>query len=398
MQTPNVKYTNKEGIITIVQGTKHIEEGTFCEVDIKEMYIPASVKTLEYPLDLCEELEADLYLYGSDTAIAFFEQAMWRIVRATIYVMPALQADYEERLEHTLQGNWRELISVEVMPADKMNHYGPVKQPQRAPLSLKEAAEYEAIEHERKLLEEQWNSQCAQLYAVAMGELRAKEEVFKNSLRVVERKVWQFPFFSKPNPRKAESRSWFALGYDDYLEKEFNKAAADMTKIQDELSRLLRRDDSRTPQSAIRRMRQLIDKGHTTVEQGMKKIDSIRYQIKDLRADRFKLDVKPKFSFKRTLNTLAIFLSIVPPLVARFTGVANHVCFTLWGIALIYWCLYYVWKNYDFAVVVTHRADGSVEFSNEHMRDIKKIHFGNIQIDCCERTERTGRPVLQDLR
>ena len=62
MQTQNVKYTNKDGILTIAQGTERIEEGTFCEVDFKEMYVPASVKTLEYPLDLCEELEADLYL------------------------------------------------------------------------------------------------------------------------------------------------------------------------------------------------------------------------------------------------------------------------------------------------------------------------------------------------
>lgn len=302
------------------------------------MYIPASVKTLEYPLDLCEELEADLYLYGSDTAIAFSEQAMWRIVRATIYVMPELQADYEERLEHTLQGNWCELISVEVMPADKMNHYGPVEQPQRAPLSLKEAAEYEAIEHEYQLLKEQWNVQCARPCAVALSEMRAEEEIFKNSLRIVKRKLWQYPFFKKEEPKKVSNRIGFALQYDDYLENEYNKVAARMAKIQDELSRLLRRDDSRTPQSAIRRMQQLISKGRTTIEVAIDKIKSIRYQCKDLCADRFKLDVKPKFSFKRTLNTLAIFLSIVPPpLMTRFSSsaVVGNVCLVLWAIALI---------------------------------------------------------------
>jgi hypothetical protein len=205
-----------------------------------------------------------------------------------------------------------------------------------------------------------------------MSELRAEEEVFKNSIRIVGRKVWQFPFFSKPTPRKAESRIWFALQYDDYLEKEYDKAAADMTKIQDELSRLLSRDDSRTPQSAIRRMRQLIDKGHAAIEQGMEKIDSIRRQTKELRADLPKLTVKPKFSLKRTLNTIALILTIAPPLVARFSEVADDLCLKLWGIALIYWCLYYVWRNYDFTLVVTHHSDGSVEYSNERMRDIKK--------------------------
>lgn len=201
MQTQNVKYTNKDGILIIAQGTERIEEGTFCEVDFKEMYVPASVKTLEYPLDLCEELEADLYLYGADTSIAFSEEAMWRVVKARIYVMPELQADYEERFDRTLQGNWRELISIEAMPADKMSHYGPVEQPQCTSLTPSEAAKFEAIEHERQLLEEQWNTQCAQPYAVALSELQAEEEVFKNSIRIVKRKVWQFPFFSKPNPR-----------------------------------------------------------------------------------------------------------------------------------------------------------------------------------------------------
>jgi hypothetical protein len=119
-------------------------------------------------------------------------------------------------------------------------------------------------------------------------------------------------------------------------------------------------------------MRQLIDKSHTAIEQGMEKIDSIRRQIKELRADLPKQTVKPKFSLKRTLNTIALILTIAPPLVARFTGVANHVCLTLWGIALIYWCLYYVWRNYDLVLVVKRRADGSVEITNEHERDIKK--------------------------
>ena len=372
MQTQNVKYTNKDGILTIAQGTERIEEGTFCEVDFKEMYVPASVKTLEYPLDLCEELEADLYLYGADTVIAFSEQALWRVVNARIYVMPELQTDYEERLDYTLRGDWRELISVEAMPADKMDHYGPVEHPQRTPLTPSEAAKYKAFERERQLLTEQWTSQCAQPYAVAMSELRAEEEVFKNSIRIVKRKVWQFPFFSKPNPRKAESRIWCALQYDDYLEKEFGKVTAGMTKTLDELSRLLRRDDIRTPQVALHRMRQLIDKGHTAIGQGREKIDSIRIQIKELRADLPKQTAKPKFSLKLTINAIALILTIAPPLVARFSDAASDVCLTLWGIALIYWCLYYVWRNYDLVLVVKRRADGSVEITNEHERDIKK--------------------------
>ena len=122
----------------------------------------------------------------------------------------------------------------------------------------------------------------------------------------------------------------------------------------------------------IRCMRQLIDKGHTAIEQGTERIDSIRRQIKDLRADLPKQTLKPKFSLKRTINTIALILTIAPPFVARFYGAASDVCLKLWGIALIYWCLYYVWRNYDLVVVVNRRADGSVEYSNEHMRDIKK--------------------------
>ena len=71
MQELNTKCTIEDGVITIAQGVERIEEGTFCEVDFNELHVPASVKTLEYPLDLSEELEADIYLYGANTAIQF---------------------------------------------------------------------------------------------------------------------------------------------------------------------------------------------------------------------------------------------------------------------------------------------------------------------------------------
>ena len=52
MQQPNVKSTITDGVITIAPGVERIEEGAFIEVDFKEMYVPASVKVIEYPLDL----------------------------------------------------------------------------------------------------------------------------------------------------------------------------------------------------------------------------------------------------------------------------------------------------------------------------------------------------------
>ena len=377
MQQPNVKSTITDGVITIAPGVERIEEGAFIEVDFKEMYVPASVKVIEYPLDLSEELEADLYLYGSDTAIAFSKEAMWRVVKARIYVMPELQADYEERLDRTLQGNWRELISVEAMPADKMSHYGPIEQPQRTPLTPSEAAKFEAIEHERQLLEEQWNTQCAQPYAVALSELQAEEEVFKTSIRIVKRKAWQFPFFSKPNPRKARSRILFHEWYYDGLVRECDETAARMAKVQDELSRLIRRDDNRTPQSAIRRMRQLLGMGRATLEKGMEQIKKIDSLIKELRADLLKQTVKPTFSLKRTLITIGILLSVCLPLTARLidSPVVDDVCLKLWGIVLIAFCIYFVWWLDDFVLVVTEHSDGSVEYREERMSELKKSIF-----------------------
>lgn len=374
MEELNTKCTIEDGVITIAQGVERIEEGTFCEVDFKELYIPASVKVHEYPLDLCEELEADLYLYGADTSIAFSEEAMQRVVKARIYVMPEFQADYEERLDRTLQGNWRELISVEAMPADKMSHYGPVEQPQRTPLTPSEAAKFEAIEHERQLLEEQWSTQCAQPYAVALSELQAEEEVFKNSIRIVKRKVWQFSFFSKPNPRKARSRILFHEWYYDGLVRECNETAARMAKVQDELTRLIRRDDNRTPHSAIRRMRQLLGMGRATIEKGMEQIKKIDSLIKELRADLLKQTVKPTFSLKRTLITTGLLLSVCLPLTGRFidSPVLDDVCLKLWAIVLIAFCIYFVWWLDDFVLVVSRKSDGSVEFREERMSEIKK--------------------------
>ena len=124
MQELNTKCTIEDGVITIAQGVERIEEGTFCEVDFNELHVPASVKTLEYPLDLSEELEADIYLYGADTAIQFSEHAMWRVVKARIFVMPEFQADYVEQLDQTLSENWREVISTKPMPTDRRHHYG----------------------------------------------------------------------------------------------------------------------------------------------------------------------------------------------------------------------------------------------------------------------------------
>ena len=90
------------------------------------------------------------------------------------------------------------------------------------------------------------------------------------------------------------------------------------------------------------------------------------------KAERPKLVAKPTFSFKRTLISIGLFLCVCLPLIARFIAVdtIQEMCFWLWGIVLIAFCLYLVWWLNDFVLVIRHRSDGSVEITEE--RESKK--------------------------
>ena len=118
----------------------------------------------------------------------------------------------------------------------------------------------------------------------------------------------------------------------------------------------------------------LIPAGFRFTQEGMEKIDSIRRQTKELRADLLKQTVKPTFSLKRTLITIGILLSVCLPLTARFidSPVVDDVCLKLWGIVLIAFCIYFVWWLDDFVLVVSRKSDGSVEYREERMSEIKK--------------------------
>lgn len=367
MQQPNVKYTITDGVITIAPGIERIEEGAFIEVDFKELHIPASVKVLEYPLDLSEELEADLYLYGSDTEIRFADH-LSRIVKACIYVIPEHEHHYVEQLNQTHSAGWREVISVEAMPADRLHHYGVSKEHEaHAVPTPQQQAQLVALEADYRRLLADWEVQCAEPFAATLAELRAEEDTFKSSFKLVERRFWQFSFCDKPQPKKAHNRISFALQYGRYLEEEFNAVAKKIKANTAKVDALMQRTEERSISSATKRLQQLNDECQRLITEGLDKLHSLRIHIPDLRTDRPKLVAKPTFSFKRTLITIGILLSVCLPLIARFSsaGTISTVCLSLWAIVLIAFCIYLVWWLNDFILVIRHRSDGSVEVNEE---------------------------------
>ncbi len=367
MQTINVKYAITDGVITIAPGVERIEEGAFCEVDFKEIYVPVSVKVLEYPLDLSEQLEADLYLYGSDTEIRFADH-LRRIVKACVYVMPEYESHYVEQLDQTHPDNWREVIAIEPMPADKQHRYGDVEvRTAHEEPSPQQQAQLVALEAEYHRLLAEWKVQCAEPFAAALGELRAEEETFKSSFKLVERRFWQFPFCDKPQPKKALNRISFALQYGRYLEEEFNAVAKRVEENTAKVDALMQRTEERNISSVTKRLKQLNGECQRLIAEGVDKLHSLRIHIPDLRADRSKLVAKPTFSLKRTLITIGILLIVCLPLTARFADspVVDNVCLTLWAIVLIAFCIYLVWWLNDFILVIKHRSDRGVEISEE---------------------------------
>lgn len=367
MQQRNVKYTITDGVITIVPGVERIEEGAFIEVDFKEMHVPASVKVLEYPLDLSEELEADLYLYGSDTEIRFADH-LSRIVKACIYVIPEHEHHYVEQLNQTHPAGWREVISIEPMPADRLHHYGVSKEHEaHAAPTPQQQAQLVALEADYRHLLADWEVQCAEPFAATLAELRAEEDTLKSSFKLVERRFWQFPFCNKPQPKKAHNRISFALQYGRYLEEEFNAVAKKIKANTAKVDALMQRTEERSISSATKRLQQLNDECQRLITEGLDKLHSLRIHIPDLRTDRPKLVAKPTFSFKRTLITIGILLCVCLPLIARFSsaGTISTVCLSLWAIVLIAFCIYLVWWLNDFILVIRHRSDGSVEVNEE---------------------------------
>ena len=367
MQQPNVKYTITDGVITIVPGIERIDEGAFIEVDFKELLVPASAKVLEYPLDLSEELEADLYLYGSDTEIRFADH-LSRIVKACIYVIPEHEHHYVEQLNQTHPAGWREVISVEAMPADRLRHYGVSKEHEaHAAPTPQQQAQLVALEADYRRLLADWEVQCAEPFAATLAELHAEEDTFKSSFKLVERRFWQFPFCDKPQPKKAHNRISFALQYGRYLEEEFNAVAKKIKANTAKVDALMQRTEERSISSATKRLQQLNDECQRLITEGLDKLHSLRIHIPDLRTDRPKLVAKPTFSFKRTLITIGILLCVCLPLIARFSsaGTISTVCLSLWAIVLIAFCIYLVWWLNDFILVIRHRSDGSVEVNEE---------------------------------
>ena len=367
MQQPDVKYTITDGVITIAPGVERIEEGAFIEVDFEEMYVPASVKVIEYPLDLSEELEADIYLYGSDTEIRFADH-LSRIVKACIYVIPEHEHHYVELLNQTHPAGWREVISVEAMLADRLHHYGVAKEHEaHAAPTPQQQAQLVALEADYRRLLADWEVQCAEPFAATLAELRAEEDTFKSSFKLVERRFWQFPFCDKPQPKKAHNRISFALQYGRYLEEEFNAVAKKIKANTAKVDALMQRTEERSISSATKRLQQLNDECQRLITEGLDKLHSLRIHIPDLRTDRPKLVAKPTFSFKRTLITIDILLCVCLPLIARFSsaGTISTVCLSLWAIVLIAFCIFLVWWLNDFILVISHRSDGNVEVNEE---------------------------------
>jgi hypothetical protein len=302
---------------------------------------------------------------------------MWRVVKARIYVMPEYEPHYVEQLDETHPVNWREAISIEPMPTDKLHHYGAVEvRGANEKPSPQQQAKLMALEGEYQRMLAEWEVRCAEPFAAALVELRADEEIFKSSFKLVKRRFWQFPFCNKPQPEKAHNRISFALRYGQYLVDEFNATATTIKANTAKVDALMRGAKVRSISSAIKRMQQLNAECQRLIAEGTDNLHSLRLHIPDLKADLPKLVAKSTFSLKRTINTLAIVFLFVPFL-CRFSDNATveKVCLYLWAIALIYWCLRFVWWADDLALVVTEHSDGSKEYSLERESKLKKSIF-----------------------
>ena len=254
------------------------------------------------------------------------------------------------------------------MPTDKLHHYDAVEvRGANEKPSPQQQAKLMALEGEYQRMLAEWEVQCAEPFAATLAELRAEEDTFKSSFKLVERRFWQFPFCDKPQPKKAHNRISFALRYGQYLVDEFNATATTIKANTAKVDALMQRTEERSISSATKRLHQLNAECQRLIAEGLDKLHSLRIHIPHLRTDRPKLVAKPTFSFKRTLITIGILLCVCLPLIARFSsaGAISTVCLSLWAIVLIAFCIYLVWWLNDFILVIRHRSDGSVEVNEE---------------------------------
>lgn len=237
---------------------------------------------------------------------------------------------------------------------------------------LRQRTQLMALDAEYRRLLAKWEERCAEPFAAALVGLRAEEENFKSSFKLEERPFWLFPFCDKPQSKKARNRISFALQYGQYLEENFNTIAKRIKSNTTEVDALMRHTDGRSISSKAKRLKQLCTECQQLIDEGVDGLHSLRIHIPDLKAERPKLVAKPTFSFKRTLISIGLFLCVCLPLIARFIAVnsVQEMCFWLWGIVLIAFCIYLVrWLN-GFVLVIRHRSDGSVEITEE--RESKK--------------------------
>ena len=129
----------------------------------------------------------------------------------------------------------------------------------------------------------------------------------------------------------------------------------------------MRDTDGCSISSTAKRLKQLCDECQQLIDEGVDGLHSLRIHIPDLMAELPKLVAKSTFSFKRTLISIGLFLCVCLPLIARFIAVdsVKDLCFVVWGIVLIAFCIYLVWWLDDFVLVIRYRSDGSVEITEE---------------------------------
>ena len=153
-----------------------------------------------------------------------------------------------------------------------------------------------------------------------------------------------------------------------YLVDNFNTIVKRINSNATEVDALIRDTDGCSISSTTKRLTQLCTKCKQLIDEGVDKLHSLRIHIPDLKAERPKLVAKPTFSFKRTLISIGLFLCVCLPLIARFIAVdsVQDLCFGVWGVVLIAFCIYLVWWLNDFVLVIRHRSNGSVEITEEH--------------------------------
>lgn len=99
----------------IPQGVKIVNDSFLCSASLEELYVPSSVEFLGFPLDTGEELEANIYVYGSHTDFRFYS-----VVDTNIYVLSKDLLHYQSLFEDL---DCADDITVKEMPADKVNFY-----------------------------------------------------------------------------------------------------------------------------------------------------------------------------------------------------------------------------------------------------------------------------------